>query len=96
LVDYVVFADWVFFGLAGASLFVFRRRMPLSQRPPGTFKTPMYPLVPGLFTAVALYIVVSSFWSDPAGSLLGLLLLATGIPAFFFWRSRYGSSPNDG
>ncbi|MGD2122966.1 MAG: amino acid permease, partial [Gemmatimonadota bacterium] len=26
LVDYVVFADWIFFGLAGASLFVFRRR----------------------------------------------------------------------
>lgn len=96
LVDYVVFADWVFFGLAGASLFVFRRRIPLSERPEGTFKTPLYPLVPGLFTAVAVYIVLSSFWSDPKGSFLGLLLLATGIPAFFFWRSRYGSTSNNG
>jgi APA family basic amino acid/polyamine antiporter len=96
LVDYVVFADWVFFGLAGASLFVFRRRMPLATRPEGTFRTPWYPVLPGLFTAVAVYIVLSSFWSDPKGSFLGLLLLATGIPAFFFWRRRYGSTSRNG
>jgi len=96
LVDYVVFADWIFFGLAGASLFVFRKRMPLKDRPAGTFRTPGYPLIPGLFTAVALYIVVSSFWTDPKGSVLGVLLLATGIPAFLFWKSRYGSEPKHG
>jgi APA family basic amino acid/polyamine antiporter len=89
LVDYVVFADWIFFGLAGASLFVFRKRVPVGHRPPGTFSTPGYPLVPGLFTAMSLVIVLSSFWADPGGSLLGTLLLATGIPAFFYWRRRY-------
>jgi APA family basic amino acid/polyamine antiporter len=96
LVDYVVFADWIFFGLAGASLFVFRRRIPLKDRPEGTFKTPGYPWIPGLFTAVALYIVVSSFWTDPLGSLFGTLLLATGIPAFLFWKRRYGSETTHG
>jgi len=95
LVDYVVFADWIFFGLAGASLFVFRRKIPLANRPEGTFQTPGYPLVPGLFIAVALFIVVSSFWSDPKGSVLGVLLLATGIPAFLFWNKRYGSESTD-
>ena len=89
LVDYVVFADWIFFGLAGASLFVFRRRIPLGQRQAGSFATPGYPLVPALFTGVAVLIVLSSFWSDPLGSALGVLLLATGIPAFFYWRNRY-------
>ncbi len=96
LVDYVVFADWIFFGLAGASLFVFRKRIPLNLRPSGTFRTPLYPLVPGLFTAVAVYIVVGSFWTDPLGSVFGVLLLATGIPAFLFWRKRYGSDLNHG
>jgi APA family basic amino acid/polyamine antiporter len=90
LVDYVVFADWIFFGLAGASLFVFRKRIPLGDRPEGTFRTPGYPLIPGLFTAVSLYIVVSSFWQDFQGSLLGVLLLGTGIPAFLFWEKKYG------
>ncbi len=91
LVDYVVFADWVFFLLAGASLFVFRRRYPLRDRPAGTFAVPGYPLVPGLFVAMGLIIVLSSFWTDPLGSALGLLLLATGVPAFFFWRRRYAA-----
>jgi len=90
LVDYVVFADWVFFGLAGASLFVFRRRFPLGERPAGSFTTPGYPLVPGLFVGVALLIVLSSFWRDPLGSVFGVLLLGTGIPAFIFWNRRYG------
>jgi APA family basic amino acid/polyamine antiporter len=91
LVDYVVFADWIFFGLAGASLFVFRHRVPLGGRSAGTFSTPGYPVVPALFTAMAVVIVVSSFWTDPGGSILGTLLLATGVPAFFLWRRRYGS-----
>jgi hypothetical protein len=39
---------------------------------------------------VALLIVLSSFWRDPLGSALGVLLLATGIPAFIFWKNRYG------
>jgi APA family basic amino acid/polyamine antiporter len=90
LVDYVVFADWVFFGLAGASLFVFRRRFPLGDRPAGTYATPLYPIIPALFTGVAVYIVLSSFWAHFRGSCLGVLLLATGIPAFFFWNKRYG------
>ena len=92
LVDYVVFADWIFFGLAGASLFVFRRTLPLANRPEGMFSTPLYPLVPGLFVAVAFFIVLSSFWSDPLGSALGVLLLATGAPAFFYWKKRYATS----
>jgi APA family basic amino acid/polyamine antiporter len=93
LVDYVVFADWIFFGLAGASLFVFRRTFPLSERDPGTFRTPGYPLIPGLFVAVAVLIVLSSFWSDPLGSFLGVLLLSTGIPAFIYWKNRYAKQP---
>jgi APA family basic amino acid/polyamine antiporter len=92
LVDYVVFADWIFFGLAGVSLFVFRWKIPIAQRSAGTFRTPGYPLIPALFVAVALLIVLSSFWSDPLGSGLGVLLLSTGIPAFFFWKRRYANA----
>ena len=34
LLNYVVFADWIFFGLTVATLMVFRRTYPLSRRPP--------------------------------------------------------------
>jgi APA family basic amino acid/polyamine antiporter len=89
LVDYVVFADWIFFGLAGASLFVFRRTHPVEQRDPGSFRSPGYPWVPGIFVAVSVLIVLSVLRSNPVGSGIGILLLATGVPAFFFWRRRH-------
>lgn len=92
LVDYVVFADWIFFGLAGASVFVFRRRMPLSGRPAGMFASPGYPVVPALFSAVALLIVLSVLRTNPFRSALGLLLLASGIPAYLFWKTRHGNA----
>ena len=88
LIDYVVFADWIFFGLAGGAIFVFRRTHPLSQRSEDTFATPGYPLVPGLFVAVAVLIVASVVRSNPWGSAIGLALLFTGVPAFFFWNRR--------
>jgi APA family basic amino acid/polyamine antiporter len=88
LIDYVVFADWIFFGLAGLSLFIFRKRFPVSERPAGVFQTPGYPVVPALFVLVAVLIVGSVLWTNPWGSLTGIGLLALGVPAFFFWQRR--------
>jgi basic amino acid/polyamine antiporter, APA family len=92
LVDYVVSADWFFFGLAGASLFVFRKKIPLSERPEGVFATPGYPLVPGLFVAVAVLILGSVLWTNPVRSGIGFAILAAGVPAYFYWSSRLDSS----
>ena len=88
LVGYVVAADWIFFGMSVAALFVYRKRIPLASRPPGTFATPGYPLVPALFVAAAAYVVISVAWSSPARTALGALLLATGVPAYLIWRRR--------
>ena len=55
LLDYVVFADWIFFGLTVASVFVFRRTMPDAPRP---FRTWGYPVTPALFVIAAIAIVV--------------------------------------
>jgi len=100
LVDYVVSADWLFFGLAGATVFVFRRKAPLAERPRGVFATPGYPFVPGLFVAVAALILGSVIWTNPVRSGVGFALLAAGIPAYFFWSGgRSGSAtapPADG
>jgi APA family basic amino acid/polyamine antiporter len=85
LVDYVVSADWIFFGAAGASLFVFRRRIPLSERPAGVFAVPGYPWVPALFVGVGVVIVGSVLWTNPVRSGLGFALLAAGVPAYLYW-----------
>jgi APA family basic amino acid/polyamine antiporter len=94
LVDYVVFADWIFFGLAAASLFVFRRRYPLKQRDGGTFTAPGYPILPALFVLAAIWIVISVILANPVRAGIGMALLATGVPAYLYWsRKQRGGNP---
>ena len=94
LVDYVVFADWIFFGLAGLALFLFRFRIPLSRslgrHPSGH---PLYPIVPAIFALVSIAIVVSVMRSNPVGSLIGIGMLLTGIPVFFLWQRAKPECP---
>ena len=86
--DSVVFGDWIFFGLAVAGIFLFRRRIPLASRQPGSFATPGYPWVPALFVLAAVAAVASAFRSNPTRSAIGTALLATGVPVYFFYSSR--------
>ena len=84
LLDYVVFGDWIFFGLTAASLFVLRRR----HGPPERHRVPAYPVAPALFVLAALYVVASSVASNPRTALLGVLLLLAGVPVYLYWSRR--------
>lgn len=90
LLDYVVFCDWIFFGLAVFSLFIIRRqdRDAGIAEPPGAFRVPGWPVTPLLFLAAAVYVVVGSISSNPKNALLGTVILLIGIPVFQFWRGR--------
>jgi APA family basic amino acid/polyamine antiporter len=88
LLNYVVFADWIFFGLTVGSLLIFRRTYPLDHRPPDAFHTPGYPLIPAAFTVVAAAVVASVIWSDPRAAARGAGLLAAGIPVFYWFQRR--------
>lgn len=88
LVDAVVFGDWIFFGLAVTALAIFRRRIPLGQRDSGSFRVPGYPVLPALFVAAALFVVVSVVRANPVRSAVGAGLLATGVPVYFFFARR--------
>lgn len=84
LLDYVVFADWIFFGLTVASVFVFRFTRPDAPRP---FKTWGYPVTPALFVLAAIGIVASVIRVSPMQSAMGAGLMLAGIPAFYYWKS---------
>ena len=87
LLSGVVFADWIFFALAGATIFFYRIRQPDAERP---YRTWGYPVVPALFVLAALAGVASAIASAPRASLQGGLLLAAGVPAYwiFSWLER--------
>jgi APA family basic amino acid/polyamine antiporter len=91
LLDSVVFADWIFFGLSVACLFVFRRREPVSERPAGTFNASGYPLAPGLFVLVAAGVVASVVIGAPSRSAVGAAVLLAGVPVYY-WFSRQPSA----
>ncbi len=94
LVDSVVFGDWIFFGLTVAAIFVFRRTIPINSREPGTFRTPGYPLVPALFVAAAVVVVVSAVRTNPFRSAIGIAFLAVGpLVYWLFVRRSRGGSP---
>ncbi|NJL27187.1 MAG: amino acid permease [Thermoanaerobaculia bacterium] len=85
LLGYAVFADWVFFALAGVALIVFRRTKPDAARP---YPTPFYPWVPLLFTLAGFGIVVNLFFSDPFNAFAAAGVIALGIPVYLFWSWR--------
>jgi len=85
LISYVVFTDWIFFGLAAAALLVFRRRLPHAERP---YKTLGYPVTPLIFIILAGWFVINTFLEKPAQAWAGLAFLTLGIPVYFFWKRR--------
>lgn len=87
LLDYVVFGDWIFFGLTVATIFFYRRRG--SAPKDSTARVWGYPFTPALFVLVALFTVVSSILSNPGNAAIGGTLIAAGIPTYYFWRRRH-------
>jgi APA family basic amino acid/polyamine antiporter len=85
LLDYVTFADWIFFGVTAATLFVYRRRGG-SEGP--RYRAPFYPVSVVLFCAACLYVVAGAVASNPWNAARGTLLLVAGVPVFVFWSRR--------
>lgn len=79
LLDWVVFADWIFFGLTAATLFVYRRQTHAG------FRTPGYPWVPAFFVLAAIYVVASSIGANVKNAVFGTVLLGVGVPVYFWW-----------
>ena len=85
LIAYVVFTDWIFFGMTAASIFIFRKKLPQIERPYSTFG---YPVTPLFFTAMAVWFVVNTLIEKPQQAWAGLLFLGIGIPVYYFWKRK--------
>jgi APA family basic amino acid/polyamine antiporter len=81
ILNYVVSVDFIFFGLTGLSLFVLRRR-----EAGATFRVPGHPVTTALFVAACWAVALSTMWGAPANSLIGLAILAAGLPVYLLWR----------
>jgi len=82
LLDYVVFADWIFFGLTAVTLFVYRARDTAYTG----FRAPWHPVLPVFFILAAMYVVAGSVGSNPGNALRGAALIALGVPVYLVSR----------
>jgi APA family basic amino acid/polyamine antiporter len=87
LLSGVVFADWIFFGLGAASVFVLRRTMSVASRP---YRVPGYPVLPAFFVLAAVAGIASSFYKSIRMSLLGCAILFIGV-LIYYWRLTRGT-----
>lgn len=88
LFTYVIFASVILYGMATASVIVLRFKRPDLERP---YRTLGYPFVPILFVAAIASLVVSTLIKSPRESLMGLGIIALGIPFYLFWSKRAGT-----
>lgn len=85
LFNLVIFASWILYGMATASVLVLRYKRPDLARP---YKTWGYPIVPIVFVLVAIALLASTFQSRPRESLMGLVIIVIGLPFYFHWKRK--------
>ena len=90
LLDYVTFADWIFFGLTAAALVVLRRRdlHVAGGAADRGFRAPLYPWSVVAFVLAAAWVVAGAIASSPTNAGRGTLLLLAGVPIFAWWQRR--------
>ncbi|MEZ5400491.1 MAG: amino acid permease [Bryobacteraceae bacterium] len=85
LFNFVIFASWILYAMAAASVIVLRRKRPDMPRP---YRTIGYPVVPVLFVLVAFGLLANTMVERPRESFLGLGLILIGVPFYFRWKKQ--------
>ncbi len=82
LLEYVIFAVLVFYILTITGLFVLRRTRPDVERP---YRALGYPVLPGLYIVMAVWICVVLLRYKPQYTWPGLMIVLLGIPVYLVW-----------
>ncbi len=92
LLDYIIFAELVFYILTIACLFVLRVKLPDAPRP---YKALGYPVLPALYIVMAAWICIVLLRYKPQYTWPGLVLVLLGIPVYLLWSraSRAQAAP---
>ena len=88
ILNYVVSMDFLFFGLTGLSLFVFRRREREGGEAASGYRAPGHPWTTGMFVLVSWLVVINTIYKYPKNSLLGMFVLLLGLPVYAFWAVK--------
>ena len=89
ILNYVVTIDVLFFGLTGASLFVFRARTRRENVTSGRFaRVPLHPITTSLFVVTCWTVAISTLVQYPKNAGIGVAILAVGALIYPLWHRR--------
>jgi APA family basic amino acid/polyamine antiporter len=86
LVNYAMFATWLFYGAMMGAVIVMRRRRPDAPRP---YRMWGYPATALVFLAITAWFLGNMLINEPWPSLTSLGLIAAGLPAYVVWKTRH-------
>ena len=89
LIGFTAFFTYVFLTLAVIGLMILRKKEPDLYRP---YRTWGYPVTPILFLLISGGVLINAFIIDYTRPLVGLLILAVGLPFYIYWKKRQESA----
>ena len=93
LTDMLIFAVFVYYGATALGVFILRKKMPDAERP---YKVWGYPVVPAIFILFCAGLFINTFITRPREAGIGLVLMLTGVPMYFWFKKRAaGRKPED-
>ena len=93
IVSFAMFYTYVFLTLAVIGLMILRRKEPDLHRP---YRVWGYPVTPVLFLVIAAGVLANALIGDFTRPLLGLVILAIGLPFYFYWKRQQRANPAAG
>ena len=85
LITYTVSIEWIFFTLAAAAIFIFRRKMASHPR---LYKTFGYPVTPLIFVLITTWFVINIMINKPLHMAIGICFLLLGVPVFIYFQKK--------
>ena len=91
LTDMIIFAIFIYYGATTLGVFILRKRMPDAFRP---YKVWGYPVVPAIVILFCAGLVVNTIYSRPREAAIGMVLMLTGVP-MYWWFKKKNVVPNE-
>jgi amino acid transporter len=80
LADTFVLSIWPFYALGVGALYILRRKHPNLPRP---YRVPGYPILPAIFIAGVIYLVVNALITDPVWTGVTFGIVLVGVPVYY-------------
>lgn len=91
LTDLVIISAFIFNGLIVFGVIRLRKKLKEMPRP---YKVPLYPFVPVVFVLFCIVLMIISFYESPLKSFIGLSLILSGLPFYYYWNKKQPPQTN--